>query len=344
MKQEVLNVMQAMGFFAPFRLANRGKALIVTYHRFTHSDPDTRTASRAFAEQLDYLTRHYEVVPLTLIAERLRNGKGLPAHVAAITIDDGYCDAYEIAFPLLSQRQLPATIFVVTDFVDQKKWLWTDKLRYLVARAGARTIEGTLDGRDFCIEFEATDSIFRAADKVNALLKAIPDNAKEAAILRMAAAFEVALPATPPREYTSVTWEQIREMSQGGIEIGSHTATHPILPNVSLEHLRRELAESRQRIAAETGRPVELFCYPNGNYNDAVMREVERAGYTCAVTVESGLNDRHSNPLALKRIHAEYDLPHFIQNTSGFANVKAALLRGRDSSASLAADRQYELG
>jgi len=343
MKQQMLNAMQATGFFAPFRLANRGKALIVTYHRFTHNDKDDKTAARTFAEQLDYLTRYYRVVPLSLIAERLRAGR-LPSGLAAITIDDGYSDAYEIAFPLLSERRLPATIFVVTDFVERKKWLWTDKLRYLVKHAGARTIEGALDGRDFCVEFEPTDSIFRAADRVNSLLKAIGNDEKEAAIVRMAAAFGLDLPVAPPPEYASVTWEQIREMSRGGIEVGSHTSSHPILPNVSLEDVRRELTESREKIAAEIARPVEMFCYPNGNYNDAVMREVERAGYTCGVTVESGLNDRHAKPLALKRIHAECDLPHFIQNTCGFAEVKTALLRGRDAGASLPADRQYELG
>jgi peptidoglycan/xylan/chitin deacetylase (PgdA/CDA1 family) len=343
MKQQMLNLMQAMGLFAPFRIANRGKALIVTYHRFTDGDTGSKTTARAFAEQLDYLTRHYEVVPLSFIAERLRAGR-LPANVAAITIDDGYSDAYEIAFPLLCRRNLPATIFVVTDFVDQKKWLWTDKLRYLITHAGARTIEGTLLEHEFCVEFERGESVFRAADKVNSLLKAIKDDAKEAAIARMAAAFGVDLPDAPPPEYASVTWDQLREMSRAGVEIGSHTATHPILPNISLEQVRRELMESRRRIAAEINCPVELFCYPNGDYNNAVISEVERAGYSCAVTVACGLNDRHTSPLRLKRIHAEDDLPHFIQNISGFAEVKAALLRGREPAAGITADRQYELG
>ncbi|HKP10872.1 MAG TPA: polysaccharide deacetylase family protein [Blastocatellia bacterium] len=344
MKQQILSLMQATGFFAPFRLANRGKALVVTYHRFAHGNAGVKTASRAFAEQLDYLARHYEIVPLSFIAARLAARQGLPANVAAITIDDGYSDAYEIAFPLLRERNLPATVFVVTDFVDRKRWLWTDKLRYLISRAGARTIEGTLDNSEFCVEFESADSIFCAADKVNSLLKSVGDGEKEMAIARMAAAFGVEMPAAPPREYASITWEQVREMSDAGVEIGSHTATHPILPNVPVEHMRRELVESRERIAAEIGRPVDLFCYPNGNYNDAVMREVERAGYRCAVTVENGLNDEHGHPLALKRIHAEYDLPHFIQSTSGFAAFKVSLRRALGSSAILVADRQYELG
>ena len=342
MKQQVLNLMQAMGFFAPFRLANRGKALIVTYHRFAHGDADIKTAACAFAEQLDYLTRHYQVVPLSFIAGRLAARQPLPANVAAITIDDGYSDAYEIAFPLLRRRNLPAAMFVVTEFVDQKRWLWTDKLRYLIAHAAARSIEGRLDEHEFCVEFERGDSIFCSADKVNSLLKAIANDEKEAAIERMAAAFGVELPTAPPPEYASVTWEQVREMSAAGIEIGSHTATHPILTNVGLEHVRRELVESRQRIAAEIGRSVDLFCYPNGDHNEAVMREVERAGYACAVTVECGLNDEHSHALALKRVHADYDLPHFIQSTSGFAGVKAALLRSRGQTAGL--NRQYELG
>ena len=344
MKQQMLNVMQATGFFAPFRLANRGKALIVTYHRFTHDSAGVKTASHAFAQQLDYLTRHYEIVPLSFIGEQIARGERLPANVAAITIDDGYSDAYDIAFPLLRERNLPATVFVVTDFVDQRRWLWTDKLRYLVTHARAATIEGTLDDSEFCVEFSPDDSIFCAADRVNSLLKTVPNHEKEMAIARMAAAFGIELPDAPPREFASVTWDHIREMSAAGLEIGSHTATHPILPNVDIEHVRRELTQSRQRIAAEIGRPADIFCYPNGNYNDDVVREVERAGYRCAVTVEEGLNDEHSHPLRLKRIHADYDLPHFIQSTSGFAAFKFALLRTLGVSAMLIADRQYELG
>src|SRR5436853_7037238 len=100
MKQQMLNLMQAMGFFAPFRLANRGRALIVTYHRFTHSNTDIKTAARAFAEQLDYLTRYYQVVPLSFIAERLTNQQRLPADIAAITLDDGVREHHVIHVPL----------------------------------------------------------------------------------------------------------------------------------------------------------------------------------------------------------------------------------------------------
>src|SRR5215212_7889377 len=130
MKQTVLNLMQASGAFAPFRLANRSKALIVMYHRFTGHEDGQAISARTFKEQLDYLQARYRLVPLSFIGEVIAGGKSLPPGLAAITIDDGYGDAYEIAFPLLRERRAPATLFVVTDFVDRKIWIWPDKVRY----------------------------------------------------------------------------------------------------------------------------------------------------------------------------------------------------------------------
>ena len=76
------------------------------------------------------------------------------------------------------------------------------------------------------------------------------------------------------------------------------------------------------RLEAELGHTVKLFCYPNGDYDARVRRAVEEAGYACAVTVESGLNDSLSDILALKRVHTEQDLARFAQSTSGFEQVK----------------------
>ena len=138
MKQTMLNLMRVTGVFAPFRMANRDKALILTYHRFSHSGHCNTTSARALEEQLDYLTTHYQIVPLSVINSYLTRGEELPAGVVSIAIDDGYRDAYEIAFPILRKYKVPATLFIVTDFVDRRIWLWTDKLRFLTSPAGPR--------------------------------------------------------------------------------------------------------------------------------------------------------------------------------------------------------------
>lgn len=329
MKQAVLNLMMAAGAFAPFRMANRGKALILMYHRFSRSDDGRSTSARVFKEQLEYLKAHYTLVPISKIVEHIRSGVDLPPGLAAITIDDGFRDAYEIAFPLLRQHDTPATLYVITDFLDGKAWVWTDKMRYLAARAEAGEFEATINGRTIRFELKGNWSRLDAATRINEMLKKLPDEEKEEAIARLSSTLHVSLPALPSEEYSPITWEQAREMDAAGVEIASHTLTHSILTNVDDKRLKSELRKSRSRVEEMLGREVKSFCYPNGDYDERVMREVESAGYDYAVATLHGLNDERSNPLALKRISAAGDLAHFVQSTSGFEQMKNRLRGSR---------------
>jgi len=329
MKQTMLNLMMMTGVFAPFRLANRRKALILNYHRFSAQEGSAATSARSFRKQLAYLPTHYEIVPLAFLAARLASNKELPAGVAAITIDDGYGDAYEIAFPILREYKATATLFVVTDFLERKVWMWPDKMRYVTAHTQHDSLDVTIHDRAHTAKLNGSASRAAAASQINATLKSLPNDEKDATIARLAEAFGVLLPDAPPAEFRAMTWEQARTMDTAGIEIASHTLTHPILTNVSHKQLVVELSQSRARLEAVLGHKVETFCYPNGDYNRAVVREVERAGYKAAVTVEPGLNDERANPLLLKRIHTAPDMAHFIQSTSGFDQVKMSLHRLR---------------
>jgi peptidoglycan/xylan/chitin deacetylase (PgdA/CDA1 family) len=331
MKQAVLNMMRAVGAFSPFRIANRGRALILTYHRFSASDTDESgaTTARAFKAQLEYLTAHYRVVPLAEIAAQIGRGEKLEPARVAITIDDGFRDAHRVAFPLLRQFKAPATVFVITDFVDGKTWMWTDKLRFLTSRASAEEYEITIEKRALRFTLDGNHARRAAATRINEILKTLRDEAKEKAIERIARELRVELPQLPPEEFAPLSWDEVREMDRAGVETASHTLTHPILTNVNGDRLRRELQDSRARLEEMLGHKTEAFCYPNGNYDERVLDEVKRAGYSCAVTTERGLNDTGTDPLLLKRIPAENDLAHFVQSTSGFEEVKAHLRRGR---------------
>src|SRR5262245_13279654 len=124
MKESALNLLRVTGAFAPFRWAHRRQALIITYHRLGGREDGARISARAFAEQTRYLAAHYTLVPLSHLAD-CWGRREIPPRLAAITIDDGYRDAYEIAFPILRKHRAPATVFVVTEFVDGMAWLWT---------------------------------------------------------------------------------------------------------------------------------------------------------------------------------------------------------------------------
>jgi len=329
MKHTVLKLMRLMGAFAPFRIANRYKALILTYHRFSLDGAGETTSARAFAEQLDYLTTHYRIVPLASLAEYLSSGATVPAGVASIAIDDGYRDAYEIAFPILTKYKVPATLFVATDFIDRKIWLWTDKLRYLTTHANFDTLKITKNKQTSALMPRRYASRLEAATQINSALKLFPDALKERVILKIAASLGLQMPELPTEEYRPITWKQAREMDSAGVRIESHSVSHPILTRVTEEQLRAEVWNSRARLEEMLGRDVNLFCYPNGDNDERVSQAVRSAGYKVAVTVEPGLNEAGSDLLRLRRVHTDNDLGRFMKRTSGFEEIKNRLVYAR---------------
>jgi peptidoglycan/xylan/chitin deacetylase (PgdA/CDA1 family) len=76
-----------------------------------------------------------------------------------------------------------------------------------------------------------------------------------------------------------LNWEEAREMSAGGDFVGSHSLSHPHLPRISAENLRTEVEESKKIIEDKTGREVDYFCYPYGDFSEGVIEAVQRAGY-----------------------------------------------------------------
>ncbi|MBR2215422.1 MAG: polysaccharide deacetylase family protein [Selenomonadaceae bacterium] len=99
-----------------------------------------------------------------------------------------------------------------------------------------------------------------------------------------------------------LTWEQAREMEQNGISIQSHTATHRSMTDLSDDQLRAELTESKQKIEAELGHPVDYIAYPTGTYNLHIAQMVKEAGYKAAFTIKYGNVDQASNIYALERV------------------------------------------
>ncbi len=90
------------------------------------------------------------------------------------------------------------------------------------------------------------------------------------------------LPAVHRNELATLCWDELRELAERGVEIGSHTRTHPNLRELSTGELRQEVTASREEIESELGRRCSYFAYPYGQFDARVRGEVERAGYEAA--------------------------------------------------------------
>ena len=110
-------------------------------------------------------------------------------------------------------------------------------------------------------------------------------------------------------EEGALTWEQIREMSDSGAEVGSHSLTHPKLTErrgMNTEQYQawvyRELSQSRSEISQKLGKEVGFFAYPYGAFNDTVQNLAQKAGYRACLLVSNGANDSLTNRCRLDRV------------------------------------------
>ncbi|MGA2541622.1 MAG: polysaccharide deacetylase family protein [Verrucomicrobiota bacterium] len=95
---------------------------------------------------------------------------------------------------------------------------------------------------------------------------------------------------------------QVREWLRAGHRIGSHSLSHPRLTRLSLRDAQEEISASKKKLEDTFGVAVEDFCYPFGDWNEAVRDLVMEAGYRTACTTECGVNSPATSPLELRRI------------------------------------------
>jgi peptidoglycan/xylan/chitin deacetylase (PgdA/CDA1 family) len=87
------------------------------------------------------------------------------------------------------------------------------------------------------------------------------------------------------REMLSLRWDELRGLAAVGWEIGSHTCSHPHLPQLDDVELERELARSKAVIEDRLQRPCTSIAYPYGEFDARVVRVARAAGYRAGATI-----------------------------------------------------------
>jgi peptidoglycan/xylan/chitin deacetylase (PgdA/CDA1 family) len=273
-----------LSWLARRRLA--GQAAVLNFHGLCENkttagvmDDSLHLPVRTFRSVCQHLSANYRVMPLAEVMRQMDAGQTLPCGAVAITFDDGFASNYHLAFPVLKELGLPATIFLTTGFLDHTHSLWFQEVDAILRARGASQAE-----------------LFQTLSH----LKTLPDPEMRAHISKLGPA--AAGPA--PAATLPLTWDQVREMKASGlIDFGGHTHTHPILARCTVEQQAEEIRRCRERITTELGAAPHLFAYTNGgaeDFTEDTQRLLAAHGFTSAFTMMparvSASSIRHALP------------------------------------------------
>lgn len=288
-----------------------GQVQIFAYHRvvadITQAEQNSIyglvVSATTFLRHLELLQEAYEVLTMDQALAVLRGEQQVGRAAALITMDDGYRDVYEQAWPVLQRMNLPAIVYVPTALIGTTQLLDHDRLYWLVRQAHDR-------GLDLREPLEAAGlSPARAADlcaardvtRVTNQLNYQPLAVRQPILQSLEAALNVSA-EDYPAEYQLLDWAMVREMAAGGIAFGAHSDRHLILTLESEVSAEREIRRSKRVLEDQLQCPIRHFAYPNGHYNAAVRQMVKQAGFASATTTERARAKCGDDPYTLGRI------------------------------------------
>jgi peptidoglycan/xylan/chitin deacetylase (PgdA/CDA1 family) len=285
------------------------EASIVTFHGLCDGMGDEKVLDwslhlpvEIFRRVCAFLASNYHVISMRDLVSAIKKGDGLEPNSVLLTFDDGYASNYHLAFPILKEFNLPATVFVTTGFLDGTEKLWFQRLDLAFGTTTHPYLDWEFEEGKQRLPLTTRPQRQEALVKLLPELKRMPDEDFLSEIDRV----ERLLGVTPlpphdlPAPMRALTWDQAREMKASGlVEIGAHTHTHPILARCSPNAIEAEITTCRDRITAELGEAPFVFAYPNGgpgDYTKECVTGLKEAGFTAAcsminsrVTLESDL-------------------------------------------------------
>ena len=288
---------------------------ILAYHRVLDCNPKSflfdeaviSASAEEFYQQMKFVSSHFNVISFADLHQCELEGRAWPDHALIVTFDDGYRDNYTQAYPILKAFHIPATIFLVTGHIGQRKLFWWDRVAYCIKQT-------KLEAKDFPeitrqrLRFSAPKDREFATQQILDWIKQVPDEVSRKFVEQLSADLEVEMPENVGEGMT-LSWDEVKEMADNKIEFGSHTVTHPILANVGERQLDQELSESKKMIEQNINREVLALAYPVGRrtkYNQLAQKAAAKQGFRYALSYEEGIVfQERFDRYAMTRIHVE---------------------------------------
>jgi peptidoglycan/xylan/chitin deacetylase (PgdA/CDA1 family) len=291
----------------------RQRAIAVMYHRVLPAGADTFSSDAivvtpaTFERHMRFLKRHFHLLSVQELARHFETREPLPSMSCVVTFDDGWFDNHQYALPILRRLGIPAVVFAATDYIGGGDCFWQERLARMLFRAAQ------IDGppRRLAEKHTAPGVASRSADDQRAFmltavsrLKRDGSTSVQSLEMELTDVLRAAGAESGPGDDRFMSWPELVALTKDSrVVVGSHGCSHVPLTWVAPEAAGAELAQARARLEQELGARVDTVGYPNGNYDDQVVKLAREHGYRLGFTTDKGTIGVGDDPLRLRRIN-----------------------------------------
>jgi peptidoglycan/xylan/chitin deacetylase (PgdA/CDA1 family) len=300
--QAALSGLYYSGLAALLAPLTRGKGVIFTLHSVRPEPPEPFEPNRILKVTPEFLDTAietvrragYDIVSLDEAARRMK-ADAPTRPFACFTLDDGYRDNRDFAYPVFKRHNIPFAIYVPTAYPDGEGELWWLVLEAAIRKANEIRIP--LDGSDRVFEIRTPDEKSRAFHEIYWSLRRRPETELRAAVRMIAD--RAGYDASSLCGELIMSWDELRALAADPlVTIGAHTRRHFAVARLPEEEARAEIFESVARIERELARPCRHFSFPYGDAGSAGARDFSIArslGLETAVTTHKDvLRPKHA--------------------------------------------------
>jgi len=263
--------------------------VILAYHRVAELalDPQMLAVTpRNFDEHLQVIRSRFRPVSLRAASELLADGGNLDG-IVVLTFDDGYADSLSQLAPLLERYEVPATVFATSGYVGGDREFWWDELEQILLGSPAlpRELGLTLRGGERRWDLGAAavaSEEERAAWAGWTILAAGDPSPRHLAYRQLESVFHrlrkeeqqrvlrglrswAGTDGTVRESHRVLTCEEVAELAAHPlVELGAHTASHPVLARLTPAEQWLEIDGSKSELERIAGTPITSFAYPFG--------------------------------------------------------------------------------
>ncbi|MDC4203659.1 MAG: polysaccharide deacetylase family protein [Candidatus Manganitrophus sp.] len=253
--------------------------------------PQQLISKSLFEKEIDQIGAQFDFLSIDQAVDFLEGKFHLKRDSVVVTFDDGYRGIYDHAYPVLKKKGVPAIFYLCSDYVGTSLLFDHDRLFYLIQRAvnASLPIEGLLLQRD--VPFDSANPITRGTPlEVTRRLLEICSKTELDGFIRLLQEKLSVGGADFPSEAAIVGWDEVKEMAEGGMTFGSHTASHCLLTEVDPKVVMEELRSSKASLEARLDRKIEHLAYPDGRVSPFIVEAARACGYRSACTTAHRVN------------------------------------------------------